>query len=233
MPMIHRFLVDLVTAYLLLVTVTSRIVLAGYHRIEPIAGAGAESNRRQSVVTIWHGLLGHALPPASRRASMPYGCMCSSSREGDMAARLLSNLGYHPIRGSTGHGGARGLRDMIRQSQALGGAPLCLTVDGSRGPREIMKPGAVLLASRIQGDVVPVGIASRRSPVLRSWDRFRVPLPFSRMAMVVGPRLSIPARISGAEIEIWRRQAERLLQAVQRRADRLARFDSGRSARAG
>ena len=67
--------------------------------------------------------------------------------------------------------------------------------------------------------------ASRSSPPRRtapwkiqakSWDRFQIPLPFSRCEMVLGKAVRVPREASDAEREALRQQLERTLKEISR-----------------
>jgi len=134
------------------------------------------------VLAFWHGeqmlLLGW---PRRRRTLV----MVSWSRDGALQSGVLGAQGLRVVRGSSSRGGAAALR---RLSRALS-APLdaAFAVDGPRGPRHRSKPGAALAARLCRGRLVPMGAAASASRVLgRTWDRFRIPLPFSRVQVVLG-----------------------------------------------
>ena len=59
----------------------------------------------------------------------------------------------------------------------------CVTVDGLRGPRHEVKEGAIFLAARADAPIVPIRLFMERRKVFKSWDRFQLPLPFSRVSM--------------------------------------------------
>ena len=64
------------------------------------------------------------------------------------------------------------------------GAVVIITPDGPRGPRHSVKPGITWLARTTGYPIVPVGFACARAWRAKSWDRFTVPLPWSRVAIV-------------------------------------------------
>ena len=51
--------------------------------------------------------------------------------------------------------------------------------------------------------VAPFGCAVDRAWRLKSWDRFEIPQPFSRAAIVYGEPMRIPAKMSDAEVAQW------------------------------
>jgi lysophospholipid acyltransferase (LPLAT)-like uncharacterized protein len=90
--------------------------------------------------------------------------------------------------------------------------------DGPRGPAERVQPGVVALAALTGAPVVPFGFAARPARRLHSWDRFMVPLPFARAAVVFGAAAMVPRE---ADRETARVDLERTLLEVTERADRL------------
>jgi hypothetical protein len=121
--------------------------------------------------------------------------LVSESKDGEILAGAFDVLGLDVCRGSSSRGGARGLAALVRKARD-GGADLAFAVDGPRGPRGRAKPGAVLAAVRTGGQLVPMGAACSRGRALGSWDRFYLPRPFARAAVVLGA--PVDARAEGA-----------------------------------
>jgi len=81
--------------------------------------------------------------------------------------------------------------------------------------------GAVLAAEMAEAVLVPVGFATTRRAMLRSWDRFLVPLPFGRGVFVIGPEIIVPPGLDAAGREALRLDLEKALNDVTAEADRL------------
>lgn len=111
--------------------------------------------------------------------------LISSSFDGELIARIVARMGFVPVRGSSSRGGLQGLLRLTSARRA--GHKVAITVDGPRGPAGICKPGAVLVARRIAeqgGRAIPISafhLCPDRAWTLRSWDRFVIPKPFSRV----------------------------------------------------
>lgn len=155
----------------------------------------------------------------------PYILMCSPSRDGDAMAYLQHKLGFRVARGSSGTGGAKGLVTMIkalREQQTLNAA---LSVDGSRGPRGVAQAGALLLAQKVGGVVVPFASSARHCWVYaRSWDRTAMPKPFSEVHVGFGAPIAVPRGIDDAHMEALRLQLEQSMLAVHAELDQLSGF---------
>jgi lysophospholipid acyltransferase (LPLAT)-like uncharacterized protein len=140
-----------------------------------------------------------------RTAGLKLGFLISPSVDGTAPAMLVQRLGAHVIRGSSSHTGARALRDyyetIVKQQISPAIAP-----DGPRGPVHECKPGAVLLSQLTGKPILPVSVAASRTWRLKTWDRFEIPLPFSRVAIAFGEPLRVPR---GTDAEgVLRLQAE-------------------------
>jgi len=110
--------------------------------------------------------------------------MASKSKDGDFIAGVMSALGYGLVRGSSSRGGGEAMRQSVEALEF--GHSVGVTVDGPRGPRGVSKVGAAVIAHR--GDVPLVWVKSVASFKWRlgSWDRFEIPLPFSKVLIYTG-----------------------------------------------
>jgi lysophospholipid acyltransferase (LPLAT)-like uncharacterized protein len=136
----------------------------------------------QRVYAFWHG---RQMPLAAAARRSDTAVLVSHSRDGDLQRSVLRSLGLCVLRGSTSRGGAEGLRRMLRALRQ--GRNAAFAVDGPRGPRGRVKPGARWVASRAGARLVPVGVAASRTVVLRrTWDEFEIPLPFARVCVFLG-----------------------------------------------
>ncbi len=159
----------------------------------------------QKIYVFWHEYL---LLPIHMRGHCHLAMLISRHRDAELLARAARHLGFSCVRGSTNRGGVAALRELVRQAKNLN---LTITPDGPRGPRRVMAPGAVFLASRLQLPLVAMGFGFDSPWRARSWDRFALPKPFSRARSVVGPALHIPANLDRDGVEHYRLQTERLL----------------------
>lgn len=141
-----------------------------------------------SIYCMWHrGVLAAAYAYRNKKLRI----MISRSFDGEMIARVAEKLGYVPVRGSSSRGGAKALLEL--HEEIKNGASAVFTVDGPRGPRYVVKPGAVLLARNTGVPVVAFHIALERAWVLRSWDALMIPKPFSRGVLRVEAPFTVPA----------------------------------------
>jgi hypothetical protein len=128
-----------------------------------------------TIFAFWHRTL---LVSAHRFRNKDIAILISPSFDGELIARTVALLGFHPVRGSSSRGGASGLRSM---ADAYAEGRICaFTADGPRGPSMIAKPGPIQLAELTGATWIGSfhGQPSRAWE-LNSWDRFMIPKPFS------------------------------------------------------
>lgn len=126
--------------------------------------------------------------------------LISNSKDGEYVSRMVEMLGFHPIRGSTGRGGLRAVREIIR---TIGHANLAITPDGPRGPRREFQEGAIYLASRTGLDLIPVMAAYDRPWRFKSWDKNAVPRLGTKLVIRMGKRMHVPADANSADLKAF------------------------------
>jgi len=139
--------------------------------------------------------------------------LISEHADGELIAQAVARLGIESVRGSTTRGGAKAVVRMLREAKK--GRPLGITPDGPRGPRERVQPGAIWLAKKTGLPLRSVCYATSRFWRANSWDRFYVPLPFSRGVFVFSELLDV----SQMDDEEAMAALQRLMDETQRRAD--------------
>ncbi len=164
------------------------------------------SGRQPVIYAFWHQrFLGFVSTHRGRGVRV----LISRHRDGELLSRVMSPLGFVPVRGSTTRGGTSALRSLLREG--TGGYDLAVTPDGPRGPLHCFQPGTAFLASRTGMPVVLATIAYARAFRLPTWDRFLLPWPWTRaVARVVDP-IAVPPDLSDDEIETWRSRLETAL----------------------
>jgi lysophospholipid acyltransferase (LPLAT)-like uncharacterized protein len=162
----------------------------------------------------WHGRL-LALTYLHRNEQI--NVLVSTHQDGEYIAQVIHGLGFTTSRGSSTRGGVRailGLMGAGSKKQDLG-----ITPDGPRGPRARCQPGAIYLAKRSGLPVVPIGVSYKPGVWMKSWDRFLVPLPFSRGVVIYGEPVVYDPSLSEEAIERARADLEERLRTVTREAD--------------
>lgn len=138
--------------------------------------------------------------------------MVSASRDGGFLAGILECFGIQPVRGSTSRRGHQALRELT--TWARRGYDLAITPDGPRGPRYIVQEGIIALAQVTELAIVPVSYNLQWKIQLKSWDKFQVPLPFSRCEMIFEKPIRVPRHSSESDREKFRLQLEEALKSI-------------------
>ncbi len=127
--------------------------------------------------------------------------MTSLSKDGDIAAKISSWIAnVHPTRGSSSKGGRAAMNELIKICNETH-LDTGLTIDGPRGPKFIPKKGIFKIAYECNTPIIPYyGISSRTKVLKRSWDKFRLGLPFSTMYIYYGKPILIES-LSDESIE--------------------------------
>ena len=133
-----------------------------------------------SVVILWHNRL-FAAPIFYRRyfRHRRLATLISASQDGAWLAGFLTKLGMRPVRGSRYKRGPQAVRDLIEAQSD--GWDVGITPDGSRGPMYDMKAGAVTVALKTGAPILLLSLNHSAAWRLKSWDRFFIPVPFSRV----------------------------------------------------
>jgi hypothetical protein len=195
-----------------LLGLTLRLRVEGREHLDVVTASG-----QPFILSVWHGRI---LPLTwfFRRRGLVV--ITSQNFDGEWIARIIARFGYGTARGSTSRNARAALHQMVREIRA--GRSTAFTLDGPRGPALEAKPGALWLASATGALLLPAHAEAERYWALKSWDRTQIPMPFSRVAVVIGAPLPVPRRLSDDDMEDQRRTLESALEALRRRACALA-----------
>ena len=126
-----------------------------------------------------------------------------------MLAKIVEGIGHDAIRGSTTRRSVAAIRELIRAKKEY--VRIGITPDGPRGPPRRIQQGAIYLASKTGLPILITGIGLANSWTFNSWDRFKLPKPFSRILLHLGKLVEIPPDLNREEIEEWRQKIERAM----------------------
>ena len=174
-------------------------------------------NGKACIICFWHGRL--LMLPCAWDSRYPFHMLISQHPDGKLIAKTVKRFGIETITGSSSRGGSQALRQMVRVLDD--GGYVGVTPDGPRGPRMRANAGAVNLSRLTGAPILPVAFSSAHGRRIDSWDRFLIPRPFSRGAVVWGEPLQIAKDLDDDGVEQARCQLEARLIAVTDQADRL------------
>ncbi len=212
-PVSRAIISAIVAGYILFVQRSSRVEYRVHPEIVPYL-----QGEKAGIFTFWHGriLLVPLFSPPHRQMH----AMVSIHRDGEWLAGLMQRFGLGLVRGSSSRGGSAALRDA--KQVLLAGENLSITPDGPRGPAEVAQQGAVALASLTGVPIIPVSVSASRRYHFRSWDRFMVALPFSRIVLVVDhPPLVVAANADEATLDAASAELTQILIRLGQQADAL------------
>jgi lysophospholipid acyltransferase (LPLAT)-like uncharacterized protein len=152
------------------------------------------------------------------RRGMKIGFLISPSVDGEIPATLAKGWGAEVIRGSTTRAGAQTMRDMYNIVVKQGISPVT-TSDGPQGPLHVFKLGDILLSQFTQTPLLPLAYAADRYWQVNSWDKFIIPKPFARIAIVIGEPVLIDKKIHRDDLEPHRLAMENALKSLTAQAN--------------
>ena len=182
------------------------------------------------IVCFWHGRIAASVGAQPLcRPHRPTRIIISLSEDGEFIARAMGMLDLPAFRGSSRRtkdprrrhsGGA-----VYRQSLAWvrEGGLLILTPDGPRGPAEQMAEGAVRMASRTGAPVLLMGLATRPTFRLKTWDSMELPLPFGRGVIAFDGPFLAPDGLDGEAMMALRHEWSTRLTAANATAEAALR----------
>ena len=182
--------------------------------------ARAAVRESRSVIPVYwhqHMLFGVRALLDLRDEGLKLGFLISPSVDGTAPAMLVGKVGGHVIRGSSTHTGARALRDYYETIVKQEISP-ALTPDGPKGPLHEFKPGAVMLAQLTGRPILPVSVAASCAFRFPTWDRFELPLPFSRVVIAYGEPVKMPRGVDAESLARLQGEMAARLQALQQEA---------------
>lgn len=160
------------------------------------------------IFCLWHNRLAISMV-VHRRHPRKLAALISASRDGALLAAVLGKFGVAQVRGSSSRRGPQALLEL--RSRGEMGYNLAVTPDGPRGPRYIVQHGVISLAQVTGLPIIAVTCNTRRKMILKSWDRFQIPLPFSRCEVILNKPLLVPREADAPRREELRQELEATL----------------------
>jgi lysophospholipid acyltransferase (LPLAT)-like uncharacterized protein len=148
-----------------------------------------------SILLLWHNRF-FAVAPTWEKCCGRYRktvALTSASKDGEMVERALGVFGMEVVRGSSSRRAVAALVGLKRAIES--GCDACITPDGPRGPRYRMQPGAIKLAQSTGAPLQPLHVRYSRAWRLPTWDRYVIPVPFSRVEITFGKPIRVPRKL--------------------------------------
>jgi len=127
-----------------------------------------------TIYAFWHGTM---FPLIYTHRNKGINVLVSEHTDGEYIAKIIESLGYKTIRGSNIDSGMKPFLELFRLKN---GECLAITPDGPKGPRHKVKEGIIRIAKHTQMPIIPVTVNIEKKIKFDSWDKWALPLPFSR-----------------------------------------------------
>lgn len=147
------------------------------------------------------------------------GGLASPSKDGELIATPLEMMGYKIVRGSSGRDSIKSVVKMVKLIKE--GYTLGTPLDGPKGPVFKAKKGMIYIAQKTGKPFICLGGAySKKWIFSKTWDKFQLPKPFSKVVCVIGERMYIP---EGGNIKEYQKIAEEELERLNLKAEKELR----------
>lgn len=206
---LNRILRD---AYVEIAAFFLRVLMRSVKRLIRLDKIGFEKVGDSAILSLWHEayfIAGYANPFDKVAVLTTKGVM------GDIASKAIGQFGPKIIRTSfdkDSKQGAYAVLQLIKASEE--GYNLVIVPDGPKGPRRRSKKGIFYLSEKTGKKIIPLGIAASRKIVVPfRWDKYFIPLPFSRVVIYADKPFEGPQNTPELDsaMENARKKAEELL----------------------
>jgi lysophospholipid acyltransferase (LPLAT)-like uncharacterized protein len=142
-----------------------RLFTVGERTVDELYAKG-----QRIIIAFWHGR--QIMMPLVYRGSGA-SILISQHRDGEIIANIMQSFGFGAIRGSTTRGGARAIRQLIREGRE--GGDLVVTPDGPKGPACRVQSGVLYVAKMTGLPIVPLTFACSKKKSSRVGIRSKFP----------------------------------------------------------
>lgn len=177
--------------------------------LQPLAGP--------VIFCMWHNRLSLAIASYDDfvRANWPSQGMCaliSASKDGAFMSAFVEKFGVKVVRGSSSRRGPQALLEATSWMEKK--YSITITPDGPRGPYYKVQPGIIHLAHVTGSPIIPLSSHIHKKITVNSWDRFQIPLPFSRCDLRFGSPIYIPKNATPEDLQKAQLQLEKAMMAI-------------------
>jgi lysophospholipid acyltransferase (LPLAT)-like uncharacterized protein len=203
----QRLAIDAASALVWLLMKTWRCRWQNSDNLQPLPGP--------VIFCLWHNRLSLAIASYDDfvRAKWPstgMSALISASKDGAFLTAFVEKFGVKVVRGSSSRRGPQALLEATSWMEKK--YNITITPDGPRGPCYKVQPGIIHLAHVTGAPIIPISNHIHKKITVNSWDRFQIPLPFSRCDLRFGAPLYIAREATDADLERARQQLEKAMQ---------------------
>jgi Kdo2-lipid IVA 3' secondary acyltransferase len=183
------------------------------YEVEDRAGVVGQPVKENYIGALWHNrllLIAFVLKKfvPQRRNTV----LVSASRDGALLMEAMQRFGFDTVRGSSSRLGASAVLQLT--SVLASGSDVGITPDGPRGPVYELGPGIIFLAQKTGAGIVPVQMEYSSCWRLKTWDRFILPRPFSKVRVIFGPVHRVTHTKTPQEFEAERLRLQNTMMAL-------------------
>jgi lysophospholipid acyltransferase (LPLAT)-like uncharacterized protein len=181
----------LISLYIKFVYKTSQVTIMRDESVDIL-----KKNQESVIYAFWHGdLMMMPILDAPHKKMMTLSSKNNIKYLTDMCVR---QFGIATIYGSRSNvnkphkdkGGTQALRQIL--AGLKNGYSISITPDGPLGPRHQVHEGIIVAAILSQKPIVAISYVSKYGIYAKSWDKFLIPLPFSKLYFKFSAPLYIP-----------------------------------------
>jgi len=144
-------------------------------------------NLENKILFFWHSDI-LLMPYIYQKYIKQYGVqvynLSSEHKDGQIIANIGGLFGLKHINGSSSSSAVSSSKTLIKLLKNKNA--IAITPDGPRGPANKTKIGLIKLALISKSEFVPMCIGYKKYKTLNSWDKFLLPLPFSKANILFG-----------------------------------------------
>ena len=186
------------------------------YEIEDRAGIVGKPIAENYIGALWHNRL-LLFPFVLRRFffNRHGAALISASRDGELLADAIKRFGFDVVRGSSSRLGASAILQLT--DVLASGHDVVITPDGPRGPAYELGAGIIFLAQKSGAAVLPVNMEYSSCCRIKSWDRFIIPRPFSKVRVMIGQPHRVRSTSTEDEFEAERLRLQNAMMALVER----------------
>jgi len=176
--------------YSLLVYRTCRFTFHGLDQLKVY-----QESDKPLIITSWHGMTMMVAAFLNKKMDIStFAVIIPDDYRGDVLEFFAKYLGADPIKvnlsGDSTFGSGRKLVSLVKKMKM--GKDFLIHPDGPAGPAYKVKPGLSFIAQKTGAYILPLGCYCRNAYHVKRWDRYTLPLPFSRVHIQLGSLMTVP-----------------------------------------
>lgn len=185
-----RFSGTVLYLYSSLVYRTCRFSISGLDELDDLRDSG-----KPLILTSWHGMTMMIVGLIRNYLDVrTFNVITPDDQRGDVLGVFARHLGVKSIpldlSGDSTMGTGKKLVALIRDLKR--GRNFLIHPDGPAGPAYHVKPGLVYIAQKAGARILPLGCYCRHAYHIPRWDRYTLPLPFSKVQIQIGEVIEVP-----------------------------------------